>query len=172
MRAFRERHHGFTLIELLIVIAVIAILAALAIPNLLGSRKAANETSAISTLRTVISQEELFKSRNLGGNNGYGTLNELVTKNLITFPRSSGTDASTVYMKSGYKFTTCTGNSMPSTTEWMVYAEPETPGSSGDRYFVASSDTQVREVTDPTTNKVDPTATKVSDLGGISKPIE
>lgn len=170
MRAFRERHHGFTLIELLIVIAVIAILAALAIPNLLGSRKAANETSAISTLRTVISQEELFKSRNLGGNNAYGTLNDLVTKNLITFPRSSGSGATTVYMKSGYKFTTCTGNSMPSTTEWMVYAEPETPGSSGDRYFVASSDTQVREVTNSTA--LDTTATKVSELGGISSPIE
>ena len=52
MKQARTRNEGFTLIELLIVIAVIAILAALAIPNLLSSRKAANETSAIALLKT------------------------------------------------------------------------------------------------------------------------
>ena len=52
---------GFTLIELMIVIAIIAIIAAIAIPNLLRSRMAANEASAISSLRTICSMQTAFK---------------------------------------------------------------------------------------------------------------
>ena len=55
----RARHwrdtQAFTLIELMIVIAIIAIIAAIAIPNLLRARASANEASAISSLRTVVS---------------------------------------------------------------------------------------------------------------------
>ena len=49
----RNRHKGFSLIELLIVVAIILIIAAIAIPNLLRSRMAANEASAVSSLRTL-----------------------------------------------------------------------------------------------------------------------
>ena len=48
-----KRYQGFSLVELLIVVAVIAIVAAIAIPNLLAARRAANEGSAISSLRTL-----------------------------------------------------------------------------------------------------------------------
>jgi prepilin-type N-terminal cleavage/methylation domain-containing protein len=141
---------GFTLIELLIVIAVIAILAALAIPNLISSRKSANETNAISMLRTIVGAEEQYRSRALGGSTTYGDIAALSTKSLITWP--NGTTAAP-FTKSGYTFKDA---GTPDATTWGAYAFPTT-AQDGDRQFGATSDGFVRFTTPASSPQTDPT---------------
>ena len=128
----RQNHAGFSLIELLIVITIIGIIASIAVPNLLASRRAANEGSAQQSMRTIASCEITYLHTT--GNGNYADLATLGTNTLTDSVLSSGS-------KSGYTFAvTAVSGSL---AQYWGYAVPSTTngiGKTGTRRFAISED--------------------------------
>jgi type IV pilus assembly protein PilA len=162
MVGMKKRDGGFSLIELLIVVAIILIIAAIAIPNLLKSKMAANQSSAVASMRTLNTCEVTYSS----------TYNQGFTSSLVQLgPPSSGAATSSAAglidsvlaagTKSGYTFTYTAGAAVNgSTPTYTINANPDTPGTTGQNYYFTDESAVIRQ------NSTQQAAVTDSPIGG------
>lgn len=142
---------GFTLIELLIVVAIISIIAAVAVPNLLRSKQSGNEVSAATSLM-AISKAQVMYSVSCGGGAYATSLTMLGTPSPGTTSSYLSADlaGSATPTKAGYNFTLGAGagaaagptdcNGAATTTNFYATAIPATFGTTGSRSFAVNTD--------------------------------
>jgi len=160
-----KKQKGFSLIELLIVVAIILIIAAIAIPNLLRSKMAANEASAVGSLRTITTASITYASTygngfppSLGAAGGAAGVTVATCDNalLVDSVLSGNGGTATTSQKSGYNFTFVPGTAVATAgtgcanagaNTFMVNAIPVTAGSTGQRSFCTDESGVIRDDT-------------------------
>ncbi|HKS67061.1 MAG TPA: prepilin-type N-terminal cleavage/methylation domain-containing protein [Candidatus Acidoferrales bacterium] len=161
----KSQQGGFSLIEILIVVAIVVVIAAIAVPNLLRSKVAGNEASAIGSLRNIMSAEAAYKAmygagysndlRSLGGQ-AENAQASCTTALLLDAGLAKGIAANQTE-KSGYRFTftpgtqefkpdsaVTTGCAMGKEDGYAIQADPVDPGMSGKRHFCADASGVIR----------------------------
>jgi type IV pilus assembly protein PilA len=140
-----RKQKGFSLIELLIVVAIILIIAAIAIPNLLRARIAANESSAVASIRT-------FNTAQISYNSAYPTVGYAGTVSYLSGTTCTPPNSQSACLidnvlsggtKNGYQFTLSNVSGTPAST-YQYRADPLVANQTGVRYFCSFEDAVVR----------------------------
>lgn len=126
----KKLNKGFTLIELMIVVAIIAIIAAIAIPNLLRSRMQSNESSAVGNLRTIVGSQVAYHAANYSYTAAFADLTGATPPFL---------DGNWAVPKSGYNFV-LGGDA----TNFTANGDPVTLGTTGSKGFFTDSSGVIR----------------------------